>query len=326
MNQSYRKTTNGVVAAVTSVFLAACGSGGGGGGSTDANTPQALGAKNGTFAQIPANTVKRIGTVFFEVSDAKSYVEAGLSGSTTVYGEFVEYTQPMSEVFIHSEFSMGERETCVVSIDSTDGSQDVGLETDPDILEFQLDASSISAGDALSISTPDGSWPDVLATEDNYGYRSVYYDFEANTSTIGELPSESTLSIPGDEFPAFVNVVIPNADKITDASLLNLTNGRITKDTRVTWQRSSQSTSNAVTTIALYVEEYDDATNNELLINIHCNVIDDGEFSFPDNAKQLLSTYHFSNEDIWLARGGLNTVIQDDAAMLVGNASFYFFR
>lgn len=307
--------------ALVCVLLSACGGSGG------ENEPQALTASSDQIIDLPADTISRIGTIAFTTIDANGFAELGLpSGYVSAYAEFTDYHQVINKSLLDSQFPVNDIETCQITIDSTDDSQDVGVENNAETIDLISNSSTISAGEALSISTPNGSWPDLILVEQTYGeFQSFDYEFQTDISTLGALPAGSSVSIPGGDFPAFENLSIPAVEKVVEASLSNVVDGLLTPETTVTWAAPKNLASGSITTIASYSEVVDDANNAELSIEIRCVVRDDGEFSFPDNVRQLLSKYDVFSEELGFGRLRATSEVQGDAAAIVINAAFYFF-
>jgi len=77
-------------------------------------------------------------------------------------------------------------------------------ETDPQISEILNNATSISAGEAIVISSAEGTFTTLvsqLTQQDEIGYS----EFTGPTP----IPTDLTVDIPGDTFPAFANIAIP---------------------------------------------------------------------------------------------------------------------
>ena len=70
----------------------------------------------------------------------------------------------------------------------------------------------LTAGEALSVLTPAGSWPDVLLHAQYISYR-----FASNVSE--SIPTDSTVSVPGAEFPSFIEVAIPHVKQIENMAI-----------------------------------------------------------------------------------------------------------
>ncbi len=312
---------NSLTAAVVCSLLSACG------GSSSEGPPQALAASSNQIIDLPADTISRIGTVTFAAIDGKGYTELGFpSGYVVADAVFTDYHEVLNNAFLSNRFPAADTDTCLITIDSTDDSQNTGLENNSEFLQLIADSSTIAAGEALSISTPSTSWPDLILSEETFGeVQSFYYEFQTDTSSLGTLPAGSSISIPGDEFPAFLSLSIPTVAQVKEASLSNIVGGLISPETTVTWAKPQTPNSNEITTISSYVEVTDNAKNAELSITMICTVDDDGEFNFPNNAKQVLSEYNIPAEQLSLGRFGVTSEVQGDAAAIVINASVYSF-
>ena len=325
MNLLYQKNTKCVIAAFATALLAACG--GGSGGTGEADSPQALAAISNNLFQFPDNAIKRLGIFGLFIHDAQDLIDLGLtSGFVNASAEFTNFEQVPSKAYLTSQFLFEVSDTCSITIASSDGSEDVGIERNVEFEEITSNSTLISAGETLSISTPTGSWPDLISSESTLNNSpSVYYHTPSGFSTLGELPQGSTLSIPGDEFPAFNSVSIPHVERLTDVELLNISEGRITAESQIFWRRQNNSTSSSFAEISLRAKFEGANPNIELDISLICVVSDDGEFRFPDNAKALLSNYSFTKNDMSLTRFGVESAVQGDALVLILNSSILDF-
>jgi len=298
------------------VSISACG------GSGSADAPPSRGASNGKLVDFPDNTISKVGTVIFSALDSSANVAIGApSGVMEASAEFLDYKQTLDDNQINALYGFDDIGTCRISIDSTDDSQDIGLESDQAYEKLRANARALKAGNALSVLTPSGSWPDLLPD----GYEHPYYDLQADGSTLGNLPPGSTINIPGAEFPAFSGITIPPIARFTDVSVAKTIDNSITPDTEITWAVPASSLQGDINFIFIYAEVADDASNAWLMIDMFCSSSDNGKFIFPENAKQLFSTYSIPAEDLTLARMRVGNAVQDDAALVVINGAVYYF-
>lgn len=311
--QHSSKLGNFAIAVITSAFLSACSGGG------EANTPQALSATSAPFIQFPANTITRVGTIVFSAVNGNDFTELGISPNLVgAYASFADFGQPLSEDYLVDAFSISQADTCRILIDSSNDSQDFGLEEDALIDKLDLASRNVFAGDAITIATPSGSWPDLVVTDDTW----LTYEFQTDSSMLGDAPNGTTLSIPGAEFPAFEQVSIPTVSRLTAVSLDNTVVNQLSADTKVTWSSPDEIDAGSIISISIYNEIVVD--NEELAIGIICTVIDDGMFSFPGNVRELFSKYDIPIEEFILSRIRVNTKTRGNTAVIVVNSAVYF--
>jgi len=163
--------------------------------------PEALGALSGQSIELPANTISKMGIALFTGINGAGWVEAGLSASAvSAYDEFSVFDTTLPTEFIASSFALDKLDSCELSIDgltraanseptpgrlllnlianarqqANSGKAIAGVILNDDTGEIVLfdeslpEGRTVEAGDALSVSTPAGSWPD-LVLEKVYG-------------------------------------------------------------------------------------------------------------------------------------------------------------
>ncbi len=87
----------------------------------------------------------------------------------------------------------------------------------------------LKAGEALSVLTPAGSWPDVLLHNQYMSYR-----FASNVSE--SIPADSIVSVPGAEFPSFIEVAIPHVKQIEKMTISLGQQEYLGRETILRWQ------------------------------------------------------------------------------------------
>lgn len=185
-------------------------------------------------------------------------------------------------------------DSCVVSDSTaaTDPSQPGGIEFNP-----------VSAGDVITLTSPAGSYAEIVKSEAN-GF--IFYSVAGDGSLPGPVPSGTVLDIPGDVFPAFPNVAVPDIAELTNVA--SSTGNTLTANSTVTWDAAS-SEGSFMNLSAAYTPP---GTENS--ISVFCTVADDGSFSFPaDTAAQMGNDFESLNFN--LSRSG-STVVQSGNALL----------
>ncbi len=148
--------------------------------------------------------------------------------------------------------------------------EDLDIDFDiPDILD-QIEP--VSAGEVIPFISSAGTYAELQSFE-AFGF--TLYQLEDEIDSIpGIPPSGLQFSIPGDDFPAFPNVSVPD---IVPLEISNPASGAtITADTVFTWNAAESSGSRI--SISLF------ATSG----TVDCTALDDGRFELPADIKQQL--------------------------------------
>lgn len=183
-------------------------------------------------------------------------------------------------------------DSCVVSANSADTNTPV-----------QEDYIPISAGDVITLTSPAGSYAELVKSEVN-GF--ILYGVAGNGSLPGPVPSGTVLDIPGDVFPAFPNVAVPDVAELTNVA--SSTGNTLTANSTVTWDAAS-GVGTYMNLSAAYTPSGSDTSTS-----VFCTVVDDGSFSFPaDIAAQMGGDFMALNFN--LSRSG-STFVQSGNAQL----------
>lgn len=294
-------------------LLTACGSSGGGAAPNDIETAK---------VQVPANTVSRMGSIVLGSVSGPSADQLGIS-NTIVHGyaEFVDYGQVITQAYIDERLSFTGDDSCEYTIDSSDDSKDVGLESPAHIKALESNLRLLNAGDTLGITTAAGTWAEMQLFND-FG---AYYEFQTDVHSLGELPQGSTLSIPGQEFPGFASMTIPHVEPITDSNVSNLNNRVLSAETTFNWTKPIQPDSSDLIALSLSFYGSDLESDTEVEVQINCRLADDGEFTPSNDMKQLLAQYPFEMNDVYLSRFGIATEVNGNAAVQIIRYSTYSF-
>ena len=123
---------------------------------------------------------------------------------------------------------------------------------------------------------------------------------------VSPLPQNLIVDIPGDQFPAFSNVSIPNVNALDVSPTPQET---ITGNTNFQWTGTTQTFS------FLTIEASFDT--NAGFVDVVCIARDDGSFSFPANISDQIGGSEASFVDI--SRTGFDVVFNGDSQLLVFN-------
>lgn len=295
------------------VLLSACG------GSSGGSQPE-QGFANAGNINIPADTVSRVGHIVFAYSDGSDSDEdsrtGGLAGGEA---SFTDYGGVMSQSFIEEQYSFVPENTCRIYLNHPDGSVEQSHKDNENHKEFEAQSKLISAGEVLTIATPTGSWPELKLGV----FFDDYYDFEGDVISLGDLPSGSTINIPGAEFPVFTDVPIPAVDRITSRSFTDVVDNALTPSSAIVWSKPTSPSSGNFVYIALNSNEEQSVTDEVGYAFASCRVEDNGEFRFPSNVKQLMSKYQFPIDNIGFIRVSRTVKVEGNAAVHVSNMYFY---
>ena len=177
-------------------------------------------------------------------------------------GSFIRYTSAIAGNLFEPVYTPQLDSCTVQTIDASNSNTDF-----PDI-NANVVPEIVSAGEVIPLTSSAGSYIQ-LSRESVFGF--LFYSPEPDTVP-GPIPSQLTLDIPGDVFPAFANVNMPVVQPLITSSP---TQGQpITPTTSFTWTAGSNSDAYiaiSATTI--------DATGASTVVE--CEATDDGEFSFP---------------------------------------------
>lgn len=191
----------------------------------------------------------------------------------------------------------------IVEAEGGDGDDDLDI-------EFSEDFDYISAGESIFINSAGGSYA-MLSREIDDEDDTIFYFMEVGSALIGPAPSNLSVSIPGDIFPAFSTVAIPNVAELEFSSPMD--GELITPSTQFVWNAGSSNNS-YVNLSATYI---DDALTE---VTVDCLVIDDGEFSLPAATQAELGT-EFSTEDADFSRTSYSITTVNGATVAVRNTT-----
>lgn len=170
---------------------------------------------------------------------------------------------------------------------------------------IDINVTSISAGDSLNLSSSAGLYA-TLEKQESFGF--MLY----NAQDLSDIPSALSLNIPGDVFPAFLSVSIPD---ISGFAMTNPSKGAtITPTTNFTWEASNV----AGATIQINFSTIDLTTLKA--VSVTCSAKDDGAFSIPAATQTELGS-GFSATGYTASRIVYNIQRKGNAILIVSSSS-----
>lgn len=233
---------------------------------------------------------------------SQASAEANFSGS--VDARFIQYNQPVTAIFSRT------LDTCSVVVVDLNSLEEAGEEV---LEESELTSESISAGESLVVSSPAGT---LLTLQVDPEDETLRYLPLGELTLPSPLPSALTLDIPGDVFPMFANLAIPDVQPMT--GFASSSGETITTNSVFTWDPGNNP--EAFVHISF-------ATTDEVAMletNVFCDVVDDGEFGFPLETQAELGVDFAATVFVGGSRRGENTVRSGDAVLTIRNISFDF--
>jgi hypothetical protein len=185
----------------------------------------------------------------------------------------------------------------------------------PDFDGITASIETISAGETIVFSATGGTYATLM--------RETLFSFTFYTSenpVAGLIPTGLVVDIPGDVFPAFSNITVPNAGDLVVSSPAQ--GDFVTPDTTFTWVTSSDSDSY----IEIAAISFDFMSG--AVVNVNCEVIDDGSFTFPSATKDEMGSGFSSKFEEFdfagtatLTRTATKIVEQNNAILFITSSS-----
>ena len=302
------------ITVLTTVLISGCGS------SSSTESAQLGNA----VAEIPSDTIRQIGRMYFSQT-AGSYTEDVISNESVISGfaeaTFQESSEPVDRSTVMSSFdnvSVDECRAFISELDTSSVAENSAVFFDePQPLD---DTSSfrrhVSAGEVIPITAPSGSWANLIERDLN-GSDGGYYVSDNDPSTAGKIPNGSVFDIPGDLFPAFSNIPIPDVELFSSVSIPEDELGNFPSNNVITWDASQSD--NTLNSMTIFSSTDQLSADGNLRVTILCDVIDDGEFQFPENVSPVLSDYEIPASSIVLRRGSHQLHVAGDSLLYVSN-------
>jgi len=247
------------------------------GGQTDTGSPTDTGGQTGTGGQ--TDTGGETGTGG-QTGTGGSSGTGGTSGSVKfgiinidqsdegieIFGSF---TNNVNSAGLTSEADLQERFNEAADTCDTDDIDD----DDDSLIDIDFQANNISAGETISISSSAGTYA-TLIRNNLLGF-TIY---NPQSTPAMPLPQNLIVNIPGDEFPAFSNVSMPNVPAL---SITPTSSQTVNANTTFQWNANSGSIA------FINIEAGFQLPSGEIL-DVDCVARDDGNFSFPENVRSRI--------------------------------------
>lgn len=161
----------------------------------------------------------------------------------------------------------------------------------------------ISAGEVLTITSPAGSWPELIRNDED---GSISYYHQAPVE--GYPASGIRLDIPGNEFPPFENLQIPYIQPF-----LNMRAEFIGADPLFTvyWEPGVDANNE----VSLRINHYKDTENR--FIGVRCLVRDTGAFTVPAEFNGLFPESDPQSYNVFMNRSRTSYIQQDDVVVTI---------
>lgn len=187
----------------------------------------------------------------------------------------------------------------------------------PDDFDFDFEFQALSAGEQLVFTGPGGTYVELPREQLQFeGTLFIAYQLDGE-SLPGPVPSGLTLDIPGDDFPAFSAVDVPDVEPLTgvtpEFSFTSPTS--ITADTVFGWDAGS----NPDAYISISASSTNFGGDGISVTNVDCLAVDDGEFAFPAATRAELGDFSTTSADV--ARTGVTILRRGNALLVVSNRS-----
>lgn len=223
--------------------------------------------------------------------------------SSTATGVFVDLgDSPASSAEVAAAFGASD-DRCFVSRDD----EDTGITVDgiPDFENIGSEIPFVDAGDALTLTSPAGTWA-TLVRQEVFGF--VLYSVDNDDGSIaGFLPTGLVLDIPGAVFPAFTGIAVPDVPPALD-DISPAAGSTVGMDASFVWMPSG------IADARIFLDVESDSTS------ISCLLQDDGAYRFtPDVAAEAGA--NFAGRVDSASRQGLAIHSSDRAVLFVTSGS-----
>jgi hypothetical protein len=206
---------------------------------------------------------------------------------------YMELTEAQdASIFVHNVPPAVDN--CRLRITATIGS-DIGNISFSPQAQFNL----VSAGENFTLTSDAGTYAKV-------GYSDSRLEIAAYP-----VPSNLVLDIPGEVFPAFSDVSVPEV--VRAANFSPARNEVLRADTTVTWD------STGVPGNTIYLSVFDIFATDKI-VNLFCRMADDGEFNLPADVQAALNLSLGAGAELNGTKQdllSLTTIVQGDALFVV---------
>jgi len=275
---------------------------------TATNPTDQSGSTNGSLPVDETNTVDVPGTGSSAVAGIGN-IDPAASGTQIGFVSFdrerLEFEANFQSLNQQARFSQlvesfrAAEDTCeVTTIEPSLGG--LPLPTDPTSIFDASLIGPVSAGEVLTIRSSAGSYAELLESE---AFGVVFYELDENAQLTGPAPSDLSISIPGDGFPAFTNVGFP---QIEDLVVTSPGIGEfVTASTNFAWNPGSNP--------GAFIEISAFSTTVSGTVFVECIAEDDGSFSFPAATQSEMASFtgtgFYSREAINVVQSGSSFLI-----------------
>jgi len=257
-------------------------------------------------SSVLSGTISQLGSVSIFDADADNFLE--------MQAVFQEYPEP----FAASLFEGG-LNAATVSDDTC--RTFVGQVEDfvPDELEAAADdATFISVGEVITLSGPSGSIGELQRA--SIGSSFIIYNGEVQTTEI--TSSGLTLDLPGDEFPAFSSVSVPDVTPFSLTSELTTVgpfDTGVSIDSTFEWEPALNEESRiTLSTDTTFTSNLFDGERRAV---ISCILVDDGSFTLPADLQSQLIDFAFTELSFSIGREAIEVQQLGDAVLFVTRGS-----
>lgn len=211
-----------------------------------------------------------------------------------IEADFLKFNSDISQLL--TEVLLSGSDTCEVE---TDDDVDDEQQQPSDITVAIMNSESISAGDSLVVSSSAGTYTTLLSqvSSDN----EISYEPETNPPA---LPAGLTLDVPGNAFPAFTTIAIPD---VSEVEAFDFPVNDLTESVLFTWTASNDP--NTRISLGISTGQFSDSQ-----IFIDCDIKDDGSFELP--AEVVAVTGSFSNGFVYRAERLATKLFRSDSSVL----------
>ena len=215
-----------------------------------------------------------------------------ITAQTQLDAVFCDLNSPTEAANIDAVF-LTDIDSCTVS---NEGTTNVDI-TAPLVCSTELPAESVSAGLNLTLSSAAGTFADLsrLVTDEETTYTTDV--------PLPRPPNDLTLDIPGDTFPAFSAVQIPDLE---DLVVTSPAAGEVLRsDTTITWNAAIDGVNSRLL-----------LTATDANVTVDCSLADDGEFNFTAETQAELGEL-FAAGSVSIRRQNLTSPTRGDSGLVI---------